>query len=402
MDSTVNKMDKLTTSTLFKSFWMAGFEGACHINESGIRLDMIAFVQHDRQVAQDYALLHGFGISVARESVRWPLIERFGQFDYSSLAPMVKAANDNGIQVIWTLCHYGWPEEIDVFSAAFVDRFAKYCGNVARFINEHSNAIPYYNPINEISFICWAICHSSLMYPYASHGKGHDAELKRQLVRATIAACEAIWEVDPRARIVNVDPIIHIVPPPDRPDLAAAAKAQRDSQFESWDMLGGMASPELGGAPKYLDIIGVNYYHSNQWEYLSNDRLHWHLGDPRRMPLHQMLAEVYQRYHHPLFIGETSHIGIGRGQWIKEIAEEVCIALEHGIPIEGVCLYPILDRPDWENEKHWHNSGLWDLQADAQGVLHRVLNESYATQFRLAQSRLPAAGCHHSNHHITT
>lgn len=75
--------------------------------------------------------------------MRWPLIERFGQFDYSSLAPIVKTANDNGIQVIWTLCHYGWPEEIDIFSAAFVDRFAKYCGNVARFISEHSNAVPY-------------------------------------------------------------------------------------------------------------------------------------------------------------------------------------------------------------------------------------------------------------------
>ena len=97
------------------------------------------------------------------------------------------------------------------------------------------------------------------MYPYASHGKGRDGELKRQLIRASIAACEAIWVVDPRARIVNVDPIIHIIAPPDRPDLAGAAYAQRASQFEAWDMIGGYASPELGGDPKYLDIIGVNY-----------------------------------------------------------------------------------------------------------------------------------------------
>ena len=81
---------------------------------------------------------------------------------------MLKAANDHGIQLIWTLCHYGWPEEIDVFSTVFVDRFARFCGNVARFIGEHSNAVPYYNPINEISFLSWAICHTGLMYPYAS------------------------------------------------------------------------------------------------------------------------------------------------------------------------------------------------------------------------------------------
>jgi UDP-galactopyranose mutase len=378
---------------LFKSFWIAGYEGACHINESGTRLDMTAFVQHDRQVAQDYALLHNAGIATVRESVRWPLIERFGQFDYSSITPMLKAAHDNGIQIIWTLCHYGWPEEIDVFSAAFVDRFARFCGNIAGFIGGHSNAIPYYNPINEISFLSWAICHTAIMYPYASHGKGRDAELKRQLVRAEIAACEAIWAVDARARIVNVDPIIHIIAPPDRPDLADAARAQRASQFEAWDMLGGYASPELGGDPKYLDIIGVNYYHSNQWEYLTNDRLHWHLKDPRRMPLHQLLAEVYQRYQHPIFIGETSHVGTGRGQWIKEIAEEVCLARSQGVPVDGICLYPILDRPDWENDKHWHNSGLWDLQADDSGHFHRILNENYATDLSAAQSHLANEEC---------
>ena len=208
----------MSNPPLFKSFWMADYEGACHINESGKRLDMTAFVQHDRQVAQDYALLPGVGIEAARESVRWPLIERAGQFDYSSIAPMLKAANDHGIQLIWTLCHYGWPEEIDVFSALFVDHFARFCRNVARFIGEHSNAVPYYNPINEI-FLSWAICHTGLMYPYASHGKGRDAELKCQLVRAAIATCEAILAVDPRVRIVNVDPIIHIIAPPDRPDL---------------------------------------------------------------------------------------------------------------------------------------------------------------------------------------
>ncbi len=387
----------MSNPPLFKSFWMAGYEGACHINESGKRLDMTSFVQHDRQVAQDYALLPSVGIEAARESVRWPLIERSGQFDYSSITPMLKAANDHGIQLIWTLCHYGWPEEIDVFSTVFVDRFARFCGNVARFIGEHSNAVPYYNPINEISFLSWAICHTGLMYPYASHGKGRDAELKRQLIRATIAACEAIWLVDPRARIVNVDPIIHIIAPPDRPDLAPAANAQRASQFEAWDMIGGYASPELGGDPKYLDIIGVNYYHSNQWEYLTNDRLHWHLGDPRRMPLHQLLAEVYHRYHHPIFIGETSHVGSGRGQWIKEIAEEVCIARSQGIPVDGICLYPILDRPDWENEKHWHNSGLWDLDTESKGSWRRILNENYATDLKVAQTRLSSQHCNYQS-----
>lgn len=40
---------------IFSSFWMAGFESACHINGKGIRLDMIHATQHDRFVDEDYA-----------------------------------------------------------------------------------------------------------------------------------------------------------------------------------------------------------------------------------------------------------------------------------------------------------------------------------------------------------
>lgn len=378
---------------LFKSLWMAGFEGASHINSSGRRLDMVHATQHDLLVDSDYAMLREFGIQVVRESVRWHLIERGGRFDFSSLAPMLAAANQQGIQVNWTLCHYGWPDDLDLFSPAFVHRFARFAGEVARYIADHSNAEPLYSPINEISFICWAVCHSDLMYPYAVHSKGRDGELKRQLVRASIAAIESVWEVDPRARIVHVDPIIHIIAPVGRPDLESAARAQRDSMFEAWDMLCGTRDQDLGGHPKYLDILGVNYYHSNQWEYLTNDRLHWHLQDSRRVPLHRLLHEVHQRYGVPMIIGETSHVGSGRGEWVREIAAEVCLARQQGVPVEGICLYPIVDRTDWENDHHWHNSGLWDVAADAEGVLRRVINQDYLADFLEAQRHLALEEC---------
>jgi len=41
-----------------------------------------------------------------------------------------------------------------------------------------------------------------------------------------------------------------------------------------------------------------------------------------------------------------------------------------------------MDRPDWDDLEHWHNSGLWDLIPDDQGVLQRILNEEYAAVFR--------------------
>ena len=51
------------------------------------------------------------------------------------------------------------------------------------------------SPVNEISFLAWAATRE-LMFPYAY---GRDGELKRQLVRAAIAAIDAIREADPAA-----------------------------------------------------------------------------------------------------------------------------------------------------------------------------------------------------------
>jgi hypothetical protein len=74
------------------------------------------------------------------------------------------------------------------------------------------------------------------------------------------------------------------------------------------------------------------------------------------------------------------------------MTDEVCGAIEAGVPIEGVCLYPIIDRFEWENPAHWHNSGLWDYHHEQDGTYTRVLNEEYAAELRKSQRRLPAKG----------
>ena len=43
--------------------------------------------------------------------------------------------------------------------------------------------------------------------------------------------------------------------------------AQRNSQFEAWDMLSGPRRARNWAAPEqYLDIVGVNFYSANEWE----------------------------------------------------------------------------------------------------------------------------------------
>ena len=373
----------------FASFWQAGFESATHRNGRGVRVDMVAATQHVEQADEDYARLRSMDIRVAREGVRWHLVEQGARFDFSSMEPLVEAAARHGVQIIWTLCHYGWPDDLDVFSPEFVPRFARYGAATAQFIANANDSIPIYSPINEISFLAFAAGETGSVHPYALN---RGDELKAQLVRASIAGIEAIWSVDSRARIVHVDPLVNLVPPRDRPDLAELAAGQHDSQFAAWDWLAGRARPELGGHPRYLDVIGVNYYHNNQWEYpVTRERmvhLRWddEPRDPRWAPFHRLLAAAHARYYRPIFVAETSHFGVGRARWLTEMAEEVARACAVGVPVAGMCLYPILDRPDWNDPGHWHHSGLWDLEPDGTGRLRRVLVEDYAAAFAAARA----------------
>jgi beta-glucosidase/6-phospho-beta-glucosidase/beta-galactosidase len=332
---------------------------------------MIHSVGHDRFAEEDYSRLREVGILTARDGLRWHLIDRGGgDYDWSSFEPMFSAAQRQGIQVIWDLFHYGFADGVDPFSADFIKRFSAFAGAAARFVREHSDETPFYSPMNEISFFTWAATRD-VMWPFA-HGR--DDEFKRQLVKAAVASVEAIWKVDRRARICWPEPIINVFPPRDRPDLAHQARCEHESQFEAWDRI-------RDAFPEALDIIGVNYYYGNQWETGTRLFLDWEpeKRDDRWKPFPKMLEDTWRRYERPLFIAETGHFGVGRVPWLLDIDSDVRKTIDGGVPVEGICLYPIIDRHDWHNGDHWHNSGLWDLRpAPVNGDYERVLHREYA------------------------
>jgi beta-glucosidase/6-phospho-beta-glucosidase/beta-galactosidase len=370
----------------FGSFWLGGFESACHRNRRGERLDMVRATEHDLRLDDDYAALREIGIATVREGARWRCVEPGRRFDLSTVEATLAAARRHGVQVVPTLCHYGWPDDVELLSPAFVDRFARYCRVVARCVAEESDPPHVFTPMNEISYVSWASAKDGYICD-AGAGPGAGHRVKRQLVRAAIAGIEAIRDVLPEARILHAEPLIHVLTPRNRPDLAARAASEREAQFEAWEMLAGRVAPELGGGPRYLDLLGVNFYHANQFEF-PDRRLRWEdePRDDRWVPLHRLLAEVHARFGRPLVITETSHFGAGRARWIREIAGEARAAIDAGVPLLGVCLYPVIDRPDWDDPESWHNSGLWDLRRDGEGRLVRVEVPEYLEAFRAAQA----------------
>ncbi|MEA1648703.1 hypothetical protein UAJ10_06705 [Nitrospirillum sp. BR 11164] len=212
------------------------------------------------------------------------------------------------------------------------------------------------------------------MNPFA---RGEGERLKAQLVRAAIAAVDAIRAVDPRARFVYAEPAIHVTAGAPLAEEHEAAERRRLSQFQTYDMLSGREDPGLGGAPAYLDIVGVNFYPHNQW-YQGGGTIP--LGHHGYRPLHQILAEFHARYGRPLLIAETGAEGSARPSWLHYVCAEVRQALACGVPVQGVCLYPVLDYPGWDDERPCEVGLLTARGPAGPSRIHRPLMEELAVQ----------------------
>ncbi len=359
-------------SDIFQSFFIGGFEGSTHRQPpANEHLDMISATKHDKFVLKDYQRLQGLGINTARDSLRWHLIEKSkDNYDWSSVLPMLASARQTGMQVIWDLMHFGWPEHIDVFNNEFIENFRSFARAFIKLHLNESDSIPFIAPINEPSFLSFAAGERGFFFPF-TNGRGN--EIKFQFARAIIAACEEILDICPEARIVHTDPLINIIAHPHKPEERISSESYRLSQFDVWDMIAGHSNTSLGGNPRYLDIMGLNYYISNQW--IHNGKL-LTPSSPYHLPLRFMINEIYQRYSRPVFISETGIEGEARPLWLKFIGREVCASLKMKLPVEGVCLYPIVDHPGWSDERYCPN-GLWGY-ADEKG--ERTIFEPYAKE----------------------
>lgn len=347
----------------FKSFMMAGFECSAHRRKDGQRLDLIDATQHDRYARADYEQLGRYGISTVRDGVRWHLIEATrGDRNWASLDPMLTAAKQTGTQVIWDLLHYGWPDWANPFDADFVECFADFAGDAARRIGPGG----YYCPINEISFLAWGGGEVGYLNPFMTE---RGEELKHQLCKAAIAAIRRIRAVDPTSVMISCEPLIAVHAA--RAAHEPAAAAHNAAQYHAVDCLLGRRNPEFGGDEAYIDIVGLNYYPYNQW-FAAPSELQM---DPAQMlPLRILLMNAARHFNRPIFIAETGREDDLRAPWLTMVLREVDAASDVGHAILGVCLYPILDHPGWDDDRVCRN-GLMCGYSDPPRPVHEPLLE---------------------------
>lgn len=161
------------------------------------------------------------------------------------------------------------------------------------------------------------------------------------------------------------------------------------AQFEVTEMLCGRLCPELGGGEQNLDILGYNYYYNNQYTAPPHTELDWKATPPNIQftPLQHLLTTAYKKYNRPFVLTETSHPKEDRPLWLKMITAECKALLKAGLPLWGICWYPMLNRLDWDNLLDWHYSGIWDDEYTLMQT-YRSLHVPTAEAFLQAQQNI--------------
>jgi hypothetical protein len=138
--------------------------------------------------------------------------------------------------------------------------------------------------------------------------------------------------------------------------------------------------PELGGHADVLDVMGVNYYPFNQW-FVGGQTIAYE--DPAYTDFKHILIRVYQRYHRPILVAETGAEGEHRAPWLRYVCDQVAQAMAAGVPVQGICLYPVTDYPGWANDRHCA-TGLLGFPDE---LGRRPVDQDTATELAAQQAR---------------
>jgi hypothetical protein len=65
-----------------------------------------------------------------------------------------------------------------------------------------------------------------------------------------------------------------------------------------------------------------------------------------------LLENVAARFPLPIVLTETGAEEPMGDDWMADVTLEVAMAIRRGVPVAGVCIYPVADYQGWDNERH--------------------------------------------------
>src|SRR5919199_686649 len=186
----INDTTSLSTNP-FKSFWWAGYECTDQLNCFGNRVDFLPLTGHLQLLESDYKDLGQFNIRTVREGVRWSQVEKTPyHYDWTIVEHMLKEGRKQGIQQVWDLCHFGYPDDLTPLHPMFARRFAAFAQAFVQFYRDrYPDEELIVTPINEVSFMSWLGGDARGTSPYCV---GQGWEVKYGLMRGYIEGVAAM------------------------------------------------------------------------------------------------------------------------------------------------------------------------------------------------------------------
>jgi hypothetical protein len=86
-------------------------------------------------------------------------------------------------------------------------------------------------------------------------------------------------------------------------------------------------------------------------------------------------------------IAETAGLGGGRDDWLNDLMCEAMAAVNRGVDLHGICMFPAVDMRDWETDE-WLHMGIADIEELPDGALMRTPYLPYVQALRWWQNRL--------------
>ena len=93
-------------------------------------------------------------------------------------------------------------------------------------------------------------------------------------------------------------------------------------------------------------------------------------GDDRIRPLCDLIEESWKKYRRPCIVAETSGLHGGRPDWLNDVVQESLAAVNRGVDLHGICLFPAVDMTDWHTGE-WLQMGIADVERLPTGALLR-------------------------------
>jgi beta-glucosidase/6-phospho-beta-glucosidase/beta-galactosidase len=323
--------------------------------------DIFETTEHDLRWKDDLALLRRDGVRRLRYPIRWHRIEKEeGVYDWSETDTVMGYLRDEDFRPIVDLVHH------TSYPLWLVEGFAdpRFGEAYLRYAREFALRYPWveeYTLFNEPFSTLFLAGHEAIWPPYASGLKGF-IDLVANVLPALAAASTMYRELLPAARHVWVDTCEHHTGS-DESGRAYAAMAN-DRRFLVLDaFLGrgydrdselGAALDEVGGERLLaitggsVDVLGLDYYAHCQWNFSIDGGS---APTPTPVPFADLIYQYWTRYGLPCMVTETNVRGhtSDRATWLKYILEQCEEAQARGVPVQGICWFPVVDSTDWDS-----------------------------------------------------